>query len=715
MKAYEWSGLRYGAAYYNEYHQERVTDQSGIELAARTDEDFRLMREGGVTVIRVGESVWGRWQPEPDRFDLDWLQPILDRAHANGIGVILGTPTYAVPSWVFTEHPGVIAHQATGAPVPYGHRQNVDYTSAEFRALCEPLITKIVRRYADHPSIIGWQIDNEPGAYLLHNDGVFESFKAALSDEYGSIDALNSAWGLTYWSHAMRSWDELWRPDGNTNPSYLLAWRKHQARLTNEFLQWQRELVRGLTDPEQFITTCVAINRPGMDTFTIGESLDVTSVNVYYASQDGLEHPTRHSEPSVGSPAPIWVPLVGASALNLICDTARGIKQENFLVTETNGSSISQGPAMAAFPHYPGQFKQAAINMVSRGAELVEYWHWHTLPYGVENYWGGILPHSLKPGRSYAAFAETATALESVASLGRLTPAAEVAIVYSTASLWAFEFQGSLRQPNGIVDPKSYERTLQSLYEIAYSAGLGVQMIGESQLDLTDPAGFVARHPALILHAYAASDELLAFAKAYAAAGGRLIVPPRTGYVRLDGVMRTEVAPAGFAEVLGASYNEYSNLNSPVAALDATGLRIGAGYGWVDELEVEAGSSTQVLARLDHPFFGEFAAVAEAPLGEGSVTYLATYPDAELGAWLGRRLAGQIGHEQAVASASPSVITNRAKTASGRGAYFVFNWSWTPAEATSKHAVTDVLTGEHITAGEPFALEAWGVRVLLAD
>ncbi|MEN9607074.1 MAG: hypothetical protein RL605_902, partial [Actinomycetota bacterium] len=110
MKAYEWSGLRYGAAYYNEYHQERITDEAGNELAARTEEDFRLMSEAGVTVIRVGESVWARWQPEPNRFELDWLEPILDRAHANGIGVILGTPTYAVPRWVFIDHPSVIAH-----------------------------------------------------------------------------------------------------------------------------------------------------------------------------------------------------------------------------------------------------------------------------------------------------------------------------------------------------------------------------------------------------------------------------------------------------------------------------------------------------------------------------------------------------------------------------------------------------------------------------
>lgn len=708
----EWSGLLYGAAYYNEYHEDRVALADGTTVAARTDEDFALMSAAGVSVIRVGESVWQKWQPAPDVFDLDWLEPILDLAQANGIKVILGTPTYAVPRWVFLKHPNVVAHAATGAPVPYGHRQNVDYSSAEFRALCEPLIRKIVERYRNHPSIIGWQVDNEPGAYLLHNDGVFESFKASLRVEYGSIEALNKAWGLTYWSHALADFDELWRPDGNTNPSYLLAWREHQARITNEFLEWQRQLVRSLIADEQFITTCVALNRPGMDNHTIGESLDVTSVNVYYASQDGLEHPTRKREPSEELAAPIWVPNSGASALNLICDTSRGIKQENFLVTETNGSSISQGPAMAAFPHYPGQFKQAAINMVSRGAELVEYWHWHTLPYGVENHWGGVLPHSLKPGRSYAAFTETAKSLDALAALGRLRPAAEVALVVSTASRWAFEFQGPLRAPNGMVDPQSYERTLHSVYEIAYSAGLGVQVIGDNQFPLGSAADFAAKHPIMILHsAYVVADEVLTFAREYAAAGGQLLVTPRTGFALPNNVVRLEVQPAGLADVLGASYSEFSNLTKPTAAVDAAGVAIGAGYGWIDELEV-SGSATTVDARLDHPFFGQYAALASAPLGKGRIAYLATYPDADLSAWIGRRLAAAIDFAPPVASSSPSVVVNRASLDDDSNALFVFNWSWTPATAKLAHAATDVESGEVFGAGASIELGAWDVRVL---
>ena len=178
--------------------------------------------------------------------------------------------------------------------------------------------------------------------------------------------------------------------------------------------------------------------------------------------------------------------------------------------------------------------------------------------------------------------------------------------------------------------------------------------------------------------------------------------------------MRTEVAPAVFAAVLGASYNEFSNLNEPVAAFDVSGNTIGAGYGWIDELELTADSPASVLARLDHPFFGQFAAVAEAPHGAGSITYLASYPDAALSVWLGERLARQIGHKQPVVSQASSVITNRAKTADGRDVYFVFNWSWTPSEASANSDVADLLTGENFRSGQTFALGAWGVRVLLA-
>ncbi|MFM6967209.1 MAG: beta-galactosidase [Rhodoluna sp.] len=701
MTAFKQDRILYGAAYYNEYHQ-----------TERTAEDFRLMAEAGVNVIRVGESVWAKWQPTETSFNLDWLEPVLDAASDNGIGVIIGTPTYAVPRWIFQNHPEVVAERATGWKVPFGHRQNVDYSNQKFRELCEQIIVKIVGRYRNHPAVIGWQVDNEPGAELLHNAGVFQAFKQKLRTKYQTVDALNAAWGLTYWSHALNDFDDLWLPDGNTNPSYFLAWRQHQAEITNNFLDWQRGLVRGLIAKEQFITTCVALDRPGMDNQTIGETLDVTSVNIYYATQEGLNHPRVEPSPGELTPAPMWVPLSGASALNLICDNAWGIRQENFLITETNGSAIQQGPATSAFPHWPGQFKQAALAMVSRGAQMVEYWHWHTLPFGVENHWGGILPHSLKPGRTYRSFQETAKSLEAISELGELKPAAEVAIVISTASKWLFEFQGPIRQENGMADPLAYQKTLQSMYEIAYNAGLGVRLIGDNQI--TDSASeFAKQHPIMILHSlYVCSDETLEFARDYAAAGGTLLVGPRTGYAKPDAVIRTETAPAILGSTAGVSYNEYSMLAKAQPVVAKQGDRVGSVWAWFDELEATADT---IELRVDHPFFGEFAAMTTRKHGSGSISFLASYPDQQLSTWLGKHFANAAGEIIAPSSNSESVVVNRASTKDGHQVSFVFNWSWNSASVALPTNYQDVESGERLSAGQSTELGAWGVRVLVEE
>jgi beta-galactosidase len=366
----------------------------------------------------------------------------------------------------------------------------------------------------------------------------------------------------------------------------------------------------------------------------------------------------------------------------------------------------------AAFPHWPGQFKQSALAMVSRGASMVEYWHWHTLPFGIENHWGGILPHSLQPGRTFASFKETAKTLDAVSALGPLQPAAEVAIVVSTASKWLFEYHGPVRQANGMADPHGYVKTLQSVYEVAFNSGYGVRILGDNQLPFADgAAAFAAKHPVMVLHSlYSTSDEVLEFAREYAAAGGHLVVGPRTGYAKTDGVIRTVAAPAILGEAGGVTYSEYSMLAKSQAVVDGSGKKVGAVWAWFDELQASA-EDTQL--RADHPFFGEFAAVASKAHGSGKVTFLASFLDQELAGWLGGYLAADLPVIDAPTSASPSVVVNRATTAEGRQVNFVFNWGWQPAHVTVSQPQVDVETGEALAAGTSFELGAWGVRVLL--
>ncbi len=155
----------FGAAYYHEY-----------QPSPRLETDLDLMVEAGFTVIRVGESVWTTWEPEDGRFDLDWLAPVLDGAHRRGISVVLGTPTYAVPPWLARRYPEIAGEPATGQRMPWGGRQEVDYSHPAFRFHAERVVRAILGRYADHPAVIGFQVDNEPGLMIFHNHGVFERF-----------------------------------------------------------------------------------------------------------------------------------------------------------------------------------------------------------------------------------------------------------------------------------------------------------------------------------------------------------------------------------------------------------------------------------------------------------------------------------------------------------------------------------------------------------
>ena len=204
----------FGAAYYHEY-----------QPSPRLETDLDLMADAGFTVIRVGESVWTTWEPEEGRFDLDWLAPVLDGAHQRGIRVVLGTPTYAAPPWLARRYPEIAGEPSTGQPMPWGGRQEIDYTHPAFKFYAERVIRKIVPRYAGHPAVIGFQVDNEPGMLLFHNHGVFQRFVDELRHTYGDVDALNEAWGLVYWSHKLSTWSDLWTPDGNWQPQYDLAWR----------------------------------------------------------------------------------------------------------------------------------------------------------------------------------------------------------------------------------------------------------------------------------------------------------------------------------------------------------------------------------------------------------------------------------------------------------------------------------------------------------
>ena len=689
----------FGAAYYHEYQQN-----------GRLKEDLDLMAEARFSVIRVGESVWSTWEPENGVFDLDWLEPVLDAAHERAIAVVLGTPTYAVPPWLARHYPEIAGERRTGERIGWGARQEVDFTHPAFRFHAERVIRKIVARYASHPSVIGFQVDNEPGAELLHNHGVFQRFVDRLRRDYGDVETLNSQWGLVYWSHRLSTWADLWTPDGNVQPQYDVAWRRFQAEQTTEFIAWQASIVREYARPEQFVTTCISYNRPAVDDDRVTDALDVTSGNPYYKMQDGLERPD-HRE----SPVQHWT-TDATWSLYLSADRMFSSRQEPFLVTETDATHI--GFPWDSRPAYDGQWRQAAWALISRGATMIEYWHWHTLHFGAETYWGGVLPHSGKPGRVYAQIAALGAEIHAAGDLvAQFQPDADVAMLYSTPSKWHLQKYSLLAQDDGTGDVRSYEGFFDPFYRGAFDAGRQVRLLHTRQLigdaDLT-PSRAAAQLPLLVVPGhYMADDATLDWLTAYAASGGHLVLGPQTGYADHEGRARREMQPARIASAAGVRYDEFSNLSQPLPVISepGSGLTLPAGASgtrWVDGLQV---SDATVVATYQHPHFGRWPAIVSKAHELGRITTIGTVPNPVLARaifeWLETTIA-----RPSWTDLPPSVTASSGVGRAGERIHFIHNWSWTPSQVIAPRSLRDVLGNATFHAGDPVALGAWDVRIL---
>ena len=90
--------ILFGAAYYDEYMpQDRLT------------KDIAMMKAARINTVRIAESTWSTLEPQPGEFDFSHIDQVIDAMEEAGIDVIIGTPTYAVPSWMTLSHPEVLA------------------------------------------------------------------------------------------------------------------------------------------------------------------------------------------------------------------------------------------------------------------------------------------------------------------------------------------------------------------------------------------------------------------------------------------------------------------------------------------------------------------------------------------------------------------------------------------------------------------------------
>ncbi|MGN0976451.1 MAG: beta-galactosidase, partial [Faecousia sp.] len=340
--------LYYGAAYYDEYMP-----------VSRVEEDMRLMKAAGMNVIRIAESTWSTWEPRDGEFDFTSLHKMLQGSRKYGIRVIVGTPTYAIPPWMARKYPDILAETHDG-PGRYGHRQNMDITHPAYRFHCERIIRRLMEEVRPYDHVIGFQLDNETKHYDTCGPRAQAMFKQWLMDKFQTVENLNQAFGLAYWSNSLGCWDDLPDVRGTINGSLAAEYEAFQRQLVTEFLLWQRAIVDEYRRPDQFVTHNFDYEwrdysfglQPDVDQFRAAEAVTVAGCDIYH--------------PGAGK-------LTGAE-ISFGGDVARGLKRgQNFFVLETQ----AQG-TVGRLP-WPGQLRLQAFAHLANGANMVEYWHWHSI------------------------------------------------------------------------------------------------------------------------------------------------------------------------------------------------------------------------------------------------------------------------------------------------------------------------------------------------
>ena len=662
------SKLLYGVAYYDEYMP-----------YDRLDTDIKMMKEAGINVVRIAESTWSTVEPQDSVYDFRHIDRVLDAMHKAGIHVIVGTPTYALPTWLVHKYPDVLAVTPWGNN-QYGARQNMDISNPHYRYYAERIIRKILEHVKNHPAIIGYQIDNETKAYNTAGPDVQKQFVAYMKNKFGSLDSINKAFGLDYWSNRINAWEDFPSMTGSINASQNAEFAKFQRKMVTDYLAWQAGIVNEYKHPGQFITQNFDLAwrgfsfgiQPEVDHFAAAKALDIAGIDIYHPSQDAL----TGKEISFGG------------------DVARSMKQgKNYLVIETEAQGFPE------WTPYPGQLRLQAFSHIASGANMVEYWHWHSIHNSAETYWKGVLSHDLEPNEVYNEVKTIGKDFDRLSPhLINLKKSNKVAFLFSNEALTAFN-QFGLRGTD-------YNDILRNLYDALYNMNVGVDFVDPTSPNLEDYTLLVV--PAL----YAAPDSLLERLNRFVKNGGHIVYTFKSGFSDQYVKVRNSHQPGIINEACGIYYNEFTIPQN----VSLKGNPFGVSYednkvnAW---MELITPSTATVLAYYEHPVWGKYAAVTQNKSGKGIATYI--------GCGVSNAVAEKIMAD-ALKKANlwpvdqaiqfPLIVKSGVNEL-GKQIHYYFNYSAKPAGFTYPHkSGKELLSGDTVKQGNNVSLPAWGFTIV---
>ena len=584
----EMKELLFGAAYYDEYMP-----------YDRLEQDVAMMKKAGINTVRIAESTWSTCEPQEGVFDFSHVERVMDAMEEAGIHVIIGTPTYAVPTWMVKAHPDVIAETVKGRGI-YGARQIMDITHPVYLFYAERVIRELMKRTVHRKCVIGYQLDNETKYYGTAGKNVQKKFVKYLRTKFhNDLDAMNHEFGLDYWSNRINAWEDFPDVRGTINGSLGAEFEKFQRTLVDKFLSWQADIVNEYRREGQFITHNFDFEwrgysygvQPDVNHYHAAKCLTIAGTDIYHPSQDDL----TGTEIAFGG------------------DMTRSLRHDNYLLLETEAQGYP------GWTPYKGQLRLQAYSHLASGANSVMYWHWHSIHNSFETYWKGLLSHDFAENATYKEACVIGREFREIGShLVNLKKQNKVAVLVSNEALTAlkwFGIQATAAGNNGI----GYNDVVRWIYDALYQMNIECDFIWPESENLSQyKAIFV---PAL----YAAPDTLLQKLKQYVADGGTLVATFKTGFANENIKVSHEVQPHILGECLGVTYHQFTfpkdvGLSGNIAHKESEAKVF---------MELLIPKEAEVLASYKHYNWNEYAAITRNHYGKGTAVYIGCMTDDE--------------------------------------------------------------------------------------
>lgn len=564
--------------------------------------DADLMREAGLSVVRVGEFAWDKFEPEPGVYDFAWMDDAVRVLEAAGLQVIMCTPTPTPPPWLTAMHPEICRVREDGVRISPGGRRHADANVPVYQEYSRLIVEQMAQHYGQHPAIIGWQVDNEFGcgettrSYSEHSRVAFHHW---LQEKYGTLEALNTAWGTQFWGMTYHDWSHIPIPGIVTepqSPSMLLDYRRFSSDAWVRFQRMQIEILRQYA-PDRWITHNFMIRHWSLDYWKLAEDLDVVSF-------DNYPHQTR-----------------GAAEVSMNLDLMRSYKAKPFWIMEQQPGRVNWHPYNPPVP--PGQVRLWSHQAVAHGAEAVVYFRFRAARSGQEQYHAGLLKWDGERDQAFTEAQHVCQESQDLPSMSR--PRASVGIIFDYDDLWALEINPQHKDFH-------YYDLVYHIYRCYWHANTPVDFLPRGA-DLTGYETVIVPAPFLIHE-----GEVAAW-REWVASGGRLIVTFRAGEREASNISTDLTLPGGWTDLIGARVVDAMSIPSEDFNVwpdhhPGTHIRPSSvsPYGqflvkyerWAESLETD--SAQRLFTYADGILSSKVAATINH-IGEGEVVYIGCWVD----------------------------------------------------------------------------------------